>query len=363
MYIIGLMSGTSLDGVDAVLVNFSEVSPKLIQKCYLSFSFELKHQLLELQQPTENELHLSQLVGNILTQYYANAVEILLKKSNLQSTDIAAIGCHGQTIRHRPEHGYTFQIGNPALLAELTDINVVSHFRDRDIAAGGQGAPLVPAFHAEIFAHPQVSRAVINIGGISNITYLPHRQKAIQGFDCGPGNIFMDFWINKHQQKSYDQEGQWALKGNCIPELLLALLEDPFFHLAPPKSTGRDLFNPHWLNKHLQYYLHYSPVDIQATLLALTVESIAKAIEHYQDIEEVYLCGGGAYNIALLSLLQKRLPGCIVDTTKTLGVAPDEVEALAFAWLAYQNLNKAPANIPSATGAQGPRILGYMTLA
>lgn len=361
MYIIGLMSGTSLDGIDAVLAQFTDDNPKLIAKHYLPFSSELKQQLLQLQHPIDNELHLSHLVANTLSRHYAESVDILLNESGYQSASITAIGCHGQTIRHRPECGYTVQIVNAALLAELTKITVVSNFRSRDIAAGGQGAPLVPAFHAKVFANDNISRAIVNIGGISNLTYLGSRQKTVLGFDCGPGNMLMDFWVGKHINQAYDHNGEWALQGKCIPELLDAFLQEPFFHMPPPKSTGRDLFHPQWLNTYLQPYQKNRPEDIQATLLSLTTHSITKAIGNYPDIEEVYLCGGGANNMAILGQLKKLLPCCKISTTNDLGISIDAVEALAFAWLTHQTLQKKTGNLPLVTGAQGCRILGDIT--
>lgn len=363
MYIIGLMSGTSLDGIDAVLVQFTDDYPKLIAKHYLPFPTELKQTLLQLQSPLEDELHISHLAANTLSRLYAESVDLLLKNSGYHFSTIAAIGCHGQTIRHRPECGYTIQIINAALLAELTKITVVSNFRSRDIAAGGQGAPLVPAFHAKMFADNNISRAIVNIGGISNLTYLGNRQKAALGFDCGPGNILMDFWINTHLNRAYDHNGEWASQGKCILALLETLLQEPFFHLLPPKSTGRDLFHPQWLYSHLQPYQHSKKEDIQATLLALTTHSIAKSIEYYPDIEEVYLCGGGANNQALRAQLKKLLPQCKIAMTNDLGINVEVVEALAFAWLTHQTLQKKTSNLPAVTGAQGYRILGDITFA
>lgn len=363
MHIIGLMSGTSLDGIDAVLVQFIDDTPKLIAQYYLAFPADLRETLLQLQSPIENELHLSHLVANTLSKLYAESVNKLLEESGYKASLITAIGCHGQTIRHRPECGYTIQLINAALLAELTHITVASNFRSRDIAAGGQGAPLVPAFHTKMFAHATISRAIVNIGGVSNLTYLSARQKIVRGFDCGPGNILMDFWINKHLKQAYDHDGEWALQGRCIPALLNSLLQEPFFQLPPPKSTGRDLFHSQWLYSHLQPYQNNKKEDIQATLLALTTHSIARSIENYSDIEEVYLCGGGANNKALLVELKKLLPQCKIGTTYELGIKPEAVEALAFAWLTYQTLNKKPSNLPSVTGAQGGRILGDITFA
>jgi anhydro-N-acetylmuramic acid kinase len=357
------MSGTSLDGVDAVLGEFHSPTPQLVGKYHLPFSSTLKHQLAQLQNPAPDELHLSHLAANQLAHVYAQAVHTLLATTGYKAEDISAIGCHGQTIRHRPECGYTIQLGNAALLAELTHINVINDFRSRDIAAQGQGAPLVPAFHAAIFSHPTISRAIINIGGISNLSYLPAPQALIEGFDCGPGNVLMDYWVAQHLGQAYDYAGQWAGQGQCITQLLTAFLTEPFFHLAPPKSTGRDLFNPTWLNRYLSPYQNLPAADIQATLLALTVQGMVNAIHRYPDIKEVYICGGGAYNTALYQLLAQQLPQCAVATTAVLGVAAEDVEALAFAWLAYQTLQQRPGNLPAVTGARGLRILGSTTYA
>ena len=243
------MSGTSLDGIDAVLVAFGPSYPVLINQYYLPYHDTLKQAVLDLHQPTLNELHQTQLVGNQLVQLYAQAVNTLLAKSNVTAEKITAIGCHGQTIRHCPEHGYTLQIGNAALLAELTGITVVSDFRSRDIAAGGQGAPLVPAFHDKLLRHPERHRVIVNIGGISNLTNLPP-QGSTSGFDCGPGNILMDAWCMNHIGKPYDDNGAWAASGKIVPALLERMLCEPFFALAPPKSSGRDLFNMAWLHCH-----------------------------------------------------------------------------------------------------------------
>lgn len=363
MYIIGLMSGTSLDGVDAVLAHFGNERPSLVGKCYLPFPARLKDTLWQLQTPADNELHISQQAANALAEIYAEAITALLADTGFNVAQISAIGCHGQTIRHRPECGYTVQIGNAALLAELTDIHVVSDFRARDIAAGGQGAPLTPAFHAALFAHENISRVIVNIGGISNLTCLPIKQQTIIGFDCGPGNALMDYWVNRHLGQAYDTGGQWAAGGKVIPSLLANLLSEPFFQSLPPKSTGRDLFNPSWLAMYLAEYTHAAPQDIQATLLMLTARSIADAIGQYADGSEVYLCGGGAYNSALCEKLQTLLPHCKIATIQALGIAPDTVEAFAFAWLAYQTLQHQPGNLPAVTGARGLRILGNITFA
>ncbi len=356
---IGIMSGTSLDGIDVVAVEFCEAAPPvLLGHCYLPYDDPLRSELLALNSPGDNELERCALAGNALSRLYAAAVGKLLAQSGLQSRQIHAIGCHGQTVRHRPELGYTVQLVNPSLLAELCGIQVAADFRSRDIAAGGQGAPLVPAFHAALFRHPAIHRVVANIGGIANLTDLPPDGR-IHGFDCGPGNLLMDHWAARHLGTAYDNGGEWALSGNVIPKLLSSMLADPFFATPPPKSTGRDLFNPSWLQKHVST-LH-RPADVQATLLDLTAHAIADAIAtHCHGARELYLCGGGARNTALVQRLKFLLPEMTMTATDTLGVPVDQVEALAFAWLAKQTLNGEAGNLPEVTGAKGLRILGAL---
>jgi anhydro-N-acetylmuramic acid kinase len=353
---IGLMSGTSLDGIDAALVAFSKTGTELISKFFLPFDDTLKLTILDLHQPSHNELHKTQLTGNQLARQYAIAVDSLLKQASYLPGQIQAIGCHGQTIRHCPEHCYTLQIGNAALLAELTGITVVNDFRSRDIAAGGQGAPLVPAFHDKILRHPDIHRVIVNIGGISNLTNLPPGN-ATSGFDCGPGNLLMDAWCMKYLGLPFDADGAWAATGNVLPKLLDRLLAEPFFALPPPKSSGRDLFNMAWLQSHL--HGEELPEDVQATLLALTCTTIAEAIiAQCRGAREIYLCGGGAHNSALRCMLAGKLPECSVQATDVLGVDGDYLEAIAFAWLAQQNRLNLPANLPRVTGAAHPCILG-----
>ncbi len=357
-FFIGLMSGTSLDGVDVALIKFDDAQkPHVVQTHFLAYPLELRAQILALQHPTENELETTALMANILARLYADAVNQLLTITKLSSNEISAIGCHGQTIRHRPELGFTLQIGNPALLAELTDITVVADFRNRDIAAGGQGAPLVPAFHQAIFAHPQLNRAVVNIGGIANITYLSSNSELI-GFDSGPGNMLLDAWIKQHKNLNYDANGAWASTGEVITPLLSAMLAEPYFALTPPKSTGRDLFNDTWLTRHLAVS-DYRPQDVAYTLVSLTAHSIYNALQHHcSNVDEVYLCGGGAHNALLVEQLQNLLGSKKVESTDKLGIGVDWVEAIAFAWLAELCLNQKTASLPEVTGAKGARILG-----
>jgi len=352
---VGLMSGTSLDGVDAVLLKFSDSTHRIVGESFKPFDDSLRRQLLALHEPRSDEIHAAALLSNELAQVYAQAVRELLAKTNISPATVQAIGCHGQTIRHRPEAGYTIQLGNGALLAELTRSIVVCDFRSRDIAAGGEGAPLVPAFHQAMFAHPSIHRVVVNIGGISNVTDLG--SGAVQGFDTGPGNMLMDAWIQRHLGKSFDRDGAWALGGSCIRELLHYLLDHDFFTRTPPKSTGRELFNLAWIGRQLSG--NENPRDVQATLLELTVISIVRAIKTWcNGASEIYVCGGGASNSVLMSRLAAAVPGTPVETTAKLGIKPDWVEACAFAWLARQTLLLRPGNLPSVTGAAGPRVLG-----
>ncbi len=321
----------------------------------MPFGDSLRARLLAIHHPQADEIHKAAELGNELARIYARAVHKLLGKLRVSSTGVHAIGCHGQTVRHRPDAGYTIQLGNGALLAELARIIVVCDFRSRDIAAGGEGAPLVPAFHRAMFDHPSIHRVIVNIGGIANITDL--RSGAVQGFDTGPGNMLMDSWIQKHHGKPFDQDGAWAKGGRRIDELLQALLVHEYFLRNPPKSTGRELFNLAWVEGHLSG--KEDPRDVQATLLALTITSIARAIESCcEGAKEIYVCGGGAANSALMSALAATISGRTISTTAKLGIDPDWVEACAFAWLARQALHLQPGNLPSVTGATGPRVLG-----
>ena len=355
---IGIMSGTSLDGVDAVLADFSQAKPTLLAHQHIGFDPVLRAELLALNRPTENELERAALAANQLAQHYAQAVKALLTQTQQQAEEVAAIGCHGQTVRHRPELGFTLQLNNAALLAELSDITVIADFRSRDIAAGGQGAPLVPAFHAAAFQHPTIHRVIVNIGGIANLTDVPSSGN-ISGFDCGPGNMLLDAWCNAHQGTAYDANGAWAASGKVIPELLDAMLSESYFQQRPPKSTGRDLFNMDWLRRYLR--AEYAPQDVQATLLKLTVQTIWQAIrDDCGGAQEIYVCGGGARNSALINSLRHAFaPSATpVALTDALGVAAEHVEALAFAWLARQTLHGKAGNLPAVTGARHACILG-----
>jgi anhydro-N-acetylmuramic acid kinase len=349
---IGLMSGTSLDGVDAALVTFEADRCSVTRTFYLPYPDDLKQALLALHVPSDNELESSEMLRNRLARLYAAAIGKLLDSSD----KVQAIGCHGQTVRHRPELGFTLQLNNPSLLAELTATPVVADFRSRDIAAGGQGAPLVPAFHHAVFGHPTIHRVIVNIGGISNLTDLPPGGD-ITGFDCGPGNLLMDAWCQRNTGQPYDRDGIWAAGGKVIEVLLQGLLAHPFFEKLPPKSTGRDTFNMDWLEQFLSP--SYAAQDVQATLTELSARSIAEAISRRcAGAAEVYLCGGGAHNRALKAQLQSFLPDLRLAETDALGIPADWVEAAAFAWLAKQTMEGKPGNLPAVTGASGLRVLG-----
>ena len=366
------MSGTSLDGIDAVLADVSdEGHVKVLFHTELPMDESLRKSYFLLQKPSENELHLEALAANQLALHYSLAVEKTLKMANLSSTEIRAIGAHGQTIRHQPGlHdgiGYTKQSLNPALLAEKAQIDVIADFRSRDIAAGGQGAPLVPAFHWSQFAQTKAI-AILNIGGISNLSLLPSKddsngKDSVSGFDCGPGNCLMDSWIHQCLGKNYDHDGNWASTGKVIQPLLESLLSDPYFQKAPPKSTGRDLFNPEWLDQHLDRSdsKNAKPEDIQASLLMLTAQSIADSLKtRAPQTKELIVCGGGSKNKQLIQTIEKLCPFLDgpIQTTAGFGIDTQAVEAAAFAWLAWAHKVKQPANLPAVTGAKGLRILG-----
>lgn len=368
---IGLMSGTSLDGVDGVMVRLpdsvdaaadADTGMQIIATAYIPFDPDLRQQAMRLQQASDNELHHEALLANALASTYAACVKKL--QAGAPEQTVHAIGAHGQTIRHRPELGYTRQTNNPSLLAELTGIDVIADFRSRDVAAGGQGAPLVPAFHRAVFGRAGASSVVANIGGISNISVLA-ADGSTRGFDTGPGNVLMDAWVLQHQGKSYDANGDWAAQGAVIPALLNSLMGEAYLQMPPPKSTGRDLFHPAWLQGKLQGFEAASPVDVQATLCEFTALTLAHDIaRHAADAAQVYVCGGGAFNHQLMLRLQALLAAqscpAVVSSTAVLGVAPEQVEALAFAWLAQRFCLRLPGNLPDVTGAAGGRILGAL---
>ncbi|WPN46737.1 MULTISPECIES: anhydro-N-acetylmuramic acid kinase [unclassified Pseudomonas] len=354
---IGVMSGTSLDGLDIALI---EQSPaiKLVATHYIPMPDSLRAELLGLCVSGADEIARSAVAQQNWVKLAAQGINALLTQQQLKPQSIRAIGSHGQTIRHEPARGFTVQIGNPALLTELTGITVVSDFRSRDVAAGGQGAPLVPAFHEALFEERTGHRAVLNVGGFSNLSLI-EPGKPVAGFDCGPGNVLMDAWINQHRGDNYDRGGQWAASGKIEPDLLKALLSDSFFVTQGPKSTGREVFNLPWLMQHLAHLPSFAAEDVQATLLELTALTIIESLQSAQlDTQELLVCGGGAHNAALMSRLSSLLPNAKVSSTAIYGVDPDWVEAMAFAWLAHCCLEGIAANRPSVTGARGLRVLG-----
>ena len=359
---IGLMSGTSLDGVDGVLVGFQSNAPRVIAHNALPFAPDLKQTLLALNTAGNNELHVAALAANSIVRVYAQTVQALLSQSGTQANQISAIGAHGQTVRHQPGAfdgtGYTLQLNNPSLLAELTGISVVADFRSRDVAAGGQGAPLVPVFHQGIFGNPDRTVAVLNVGGIANLSVLK-KGGDILGFDCGPGNALLDHWCQQHTGKAYDDKGAWGASGQVIEPLLQRLLEEPFFKQTPPKSTGRDLFHPLWLAQKLEGFELHHAADVQATLTEFTARTCVNDVQrHAPDATELIVCGGGALNDLLMTRLRSGLLNVSVVSSTERGMPPLHVEAAAFAWLARQTVLGLPGNLPKVTGAKGARILG-----
>jgi anhydro-N-acetylmuramic acid kinase len=372
MLTIGLMSGTSLDGIDAVLAQVSGdgQSLRVLGHAHSALPAALRTELLALNSAGHNELHRAALAANALAQAQASLVRALLVQTDHAPARIAALGSHGQTVRHRPGEfdawGYTTQLNNGALLAELSGIPVVCDFRSRDVAAGGQGAPLVPAFHAMVFGRPDQPSAVLNLGGIGNLSLLPAKQDPqgrLLGFDCGPGNALLDHWVQQHRGQPFDAGGQWAASGQVHEPLLQSLMAEPFLALPPPKSTGRDLFHADWLARHLRTAgPGLSPVDVQATLLEFTAAAAAQALRQHAPAgtQRLLVCGGGALNGHLMSRLAARLPAWSVQATDTAGLPAMQVEAAAFAWLAHACLQGLPGNRPDVTGARGSRVLGAL---
>jgi anhydro-N-acetylmuramic acid kinase len=350
------MSGTSLDGADAVLVDFASGTPRTLAFATEPYSADLRDRVLALCEPGRDSVDLAARVAKDLASVYARCVHAVLAASGVTPEHVAAIGCHGQTVRHRPELGYTVQLNDPARLAELTGIEVVADFRRRDIAAGGQGAPLVPAFHESVFRHAARSRAVVNIGGISNVTWMPPGGRTL-GFDCGPGNVLLDAWAARHLGTPFDKDGAWAASGTGDQALLAGLMREPFLALPPPKSTGRELFGMEWLEAQLPGRLN--PADVQATLAEFTAAAIVEAIDRFcPAADEIYLAGGGARNPEIVTRIAALASGRHVAQTDELGVPTGHVESLAFAWLAMKCVRREPIDLTAITGACAPRILG-----
>ncbi|GFM82856.1 anhydro-N-acetylmuramic acid kinase [Pseudomonas cichorii] len=356
-FYIGVMSGSSLDGIDIALLEQDD-RPRLLATHYIPMPEDLYAELLGLCSTGADELARAAIAEQKWVKLVAQGVATLLEEQNMVAGQIRAIGSHGQTIRHEPGRGFSIQIGNPALLAELTEITVVSDFRRRDIAAGGQGAPLVPAFHEALFDDNKDRRAVLNIGGFSNLSII-ESDRPVSGFDCGPGNVLLDAWIQSQRNQSFDKDGAWAASGQVEPALLKGLLSDQFFLTKGPKSTGREVFNLGWLHHHLFQLPSIAPENVQATLLELTALTITESLQSAQSsTSELLVCGGGAHNVALMNRLAALLPETKVSSTAKFGVDPDWVEAMAFAWLAHCCLESVPANRPTVTGARGLRVLG-----
>lgn len=359
---VGLMSGTSADAIDAVLVDL-QARPRLICHHSLPLPSLIQQKVHSLSLPDANEIDRMGSLDRELGLLFAQAISNLLDECGVSASDIVAIGSHGQTIRHRPpgspQGAFTLQIGDPNIIAEKTGITTIADFRRRDMAAGGQGAPLVPAFHQAIFKSSTQDRVIVNIGGMANITWLPAHGQTL-GFDTGPGNVLMDYWTQKHRGKPYDANGEWAASGQINVGLLNILLADPFFTLPAPKSTGRESFNRNWLETGMsQLAQQPQPADVQATVLEVTAVSIGNSIERLSpNWKEIFICGGGAYNNQLIKRLQALLPNDIIATTSVLGVDPQWIEAMAFAWLAQQTINHRPGNLSAVTGAKREVILG-----
>jgi anhydro-N-acetylmuramic acid kinase len=360
-FFIGLMSGTSADGIDAALVEFTP-APELRASHFLAYDPALRTRILQLAagDAAGDAIDIAGGLDTELGEWFARAANALLEKEKIPAQQLRAIGSHGQTIRHRPNnpHPFSWQIADPNVIAARTGVTVVADFRRRDLALGGQGAPLVPAFHRAVFSDPNESRAVVNIGGIANVTLLPMDQSPVTGFDTGPGNVLLDIWSSRQLKQSHDADGAFAATGHVDTDLLHALLADAYFTAPPPKSTGREHFNAAWLDRHLQH-TRVSAQDVMATLVELSAQSILDAILHHAvHTARVLVCGGGTHNRYLMQRLESLFGESRVASTEQYGIHPDWVEAMAFAWLAHETLENRPGNLPDVTGASRATVLG-----
>ncbi|MFC1684738.1 anhydro-N-acetylmuramic acid kinase [Pseudomonadota bacterium] len=359
---IGLMSGTSMDGIDAALIQSSDSAIELIATHSLSWPEDIRQQLQTLATPGDNEIDRLGRLDAVAGDHFAQAALELLDNAGIAAHRVTAIGSHGQTIRHRPQASppFTLQIGDPNRIAEQTGITTIADFRRRDMAAGGEGAPLVPAFHAYIFQSQDEYRVILNIGGIANLTALPtDPESPIFGFDTGPGNCLLDAWIQRHHKQPYDGNGEWAATGKTDKNLLKRMLDDGYFQRASPKSTGPEYFSLAWLETCLAKFPEIAPADVQATLVTLSANSIAgEILKAAPECQRVLVSGGGVHNAHLMTQLREQLTSCPVTSTEEYGLHPDWVEAAAFAWLAQQTLHGRPGNLPAVTGAKHPVILG-----
>ena len=359
---IGLMSGTSLDGIDAALVKFKENQPQLLHACCVPLDNDLRQEIKLLVNPGDNEINRMMRLDRALGRSFAAACQQLLQQARVNAEQISAIGSHGQTIRHWPrsETPSTLQIADPNTIAEISAITTVADFRRRDIAAGGEGAPLVPAFHQHIFHHTKKNRVILNLGGIANITILPaDKNKKVTGFDTGPANTLLNHWIQQQQNQPYDKNGAWAATGTVDKDFLTCLMEDDYFRLPPPKSTGTEYFNPAWLSQKLKAFPFLAAEDVQATLTLFTVMSVQEAITQYAvETDEIIVCGGGVHNTHLMQLFEQHMPQYEIHSSADYDINPDYIEAMAFAWLAKQTLEHQSGNLPDVTGAERAVILG-----
>jgi len=362
---IGIMSGTSANAVDVILADFSSQFPQLIATHAEPINKTLQQAIHAFSNPGFDELSRLAEIDVAIAQLSVQAINQILQKSSLKANRIQAIGSHGQTLRHQPKGKiqYTLQVGDANIIAALTGIPTIADFRRKDLALGGQGAPLTPGFHQHIFASHHSSRVILNLGGIGNISVLPTAtQPKLLGFDTGPANTLLDQWCQLHFNQPYDNYGEWASQGMIHQELLTLLLKDSYFKKSPPKSIGLEYFSLRWLQQHLQQFTEINPIDVQATLTELTAHSVSLAINQYSPSGEIIICGGGAYNHFLISRLTQHCPNHTLNSSKIYGIGPEWVEATAFAWLAKQTIERKPGNLPSVTGAKARAILGAIYL-